>query len=111
MKGHSPENHPLIAIVGPTGAGKSALALRLSEEFGGEVVNCDSLQLYRGFDIGTAKVPVPERRGIPHHLIDVIDPRQGYSAGEYARAAPRDRRRYRLLPESSLEWSSPASRA
>jgi len=75
----------LIAVVGPTGAGKSTLALRLCEEFGGEVVNCDSLQLYRGFDIGTAKLFVAERRGIPHHLVDVLEPQQVYSAGDYAR--------------------------
>jgi tRNA dimethylallyltransferase len=80
-------NAPLVAIVGPTGSGKSTLALRVAEEFLGEIVNCDSLQLYRGFDIGTAKIPQSERRGIPHHLVDVLDPRQGYSAGEYARAA------------------------
>jgi tRNA dimethylallyltransferase len=77
----------LVVIVGPTGAGKSALALNISAEIAGEVVNCDSLQLYRGFDVGTAKVPVSERRGIPHHMIDVLDPQQGYSAGEYARLA------------------------
>ena len=59
---------PLIAVVGPTGSGKSDLALLLAEEFHGEIVNCDSLQVYRHFDIGTAKLPVEERRGIPHHL-------------------------------------------
>lgn len=78
---------PAVAIVGPTGARKSYLALRIAEEFHGEIVNCDSLQLYKGFDIGTAKVPETARRGIPHHLFDVLDPRQGYSAGEYARDA------------------------
>jgi len=77
----------LIAIVGPTGAGKSALALDLAETFQGEIVNCDSLQLYRGFDIGSAKTPPPERRGIPHHLLDVLNPAQEFSAGEYARTA------------------------
>ena len=78
---------PLIVVAGPTGAGKSALALRICEEFSGEIVNCDSLQLYRGFHVGTAKTPEPERRGVPHHLIDVLDPSEGYSAGEYARIA------------------------
>ncbi len=78
---------PLLVIAGPTGAGKSALALRVCEEFSGEIVNCDSLQLYRGFQIGTAKTPESERRGIPHHLLDVLDPSGGYSAGEYARVA------------------------
>ncbi len=80
-------NLPLIVIAGPTGAGKSALALSVCQEFPGEIVNCDSLQLYRGFHIGTAKTPPSERRGIPHHLLDVLDPDNGYSAGEYARIA------------------------
>ena len=77
----------LATVVGPTGSGKSALALCLAEQFGGEIVNCDSLQLYRGFDIGTAKTPPGERRGIPHHLFDVLTPKESYSAGEYAREA------------------------
>jgi tRNA dimethylallyltransferase len=77
---------PLVAIVGPTGSGKSALSLRLCEEFGGEVVNCDSLQIYRYFDIGTAKTPPAERRGIPHHLLDIADPDRTFTAGEYAAA-------------------------
>jgi tRNA dimethylallyltransferase len=78
---------PLIAVVGPTGSGKSTLALRLAGELRGEVVNCDSLQLYRYLDIGTAKVLPAERRGIPHHLVDLLDPDQIFTAGEYARAA------------------------
>src|ERR1700743_2455819 len=77
----------LATIVGPTGSGKSALALCLAQQFGGEIINCDSLQLYKGFDIGTAKTPPMERQGIPHHLFDALSPREGYSAGEYARAA------------------------
>lgn len=77
----------LLAIVGPTGSGKSALALALAARLDGEIVNFDSLQLYRGFDIGTAKTPVSERRGIPHHLLDVLDLSGGYSAGDYARLA------------------------
>lgn len=80
-------DHSLIAVVGPTGAGKSALALDLAATFSGEIVNCDSLQFYRGFDIGTAKTPVLERRGIPHHLFDVLEPQNSYSAGDYARDA------------------------
>ena len=80
-------DHTLLAVVGPTGAGKSALALNLAEALSGEIVNCDSLQFYRGFDIGTAKTPVSERRGIPHHLFDVLDAQNGYSAGDYARDA------------------------
>jgi tRNA dimethylallyltransferase len=77
----------LIAVVGPTGAGKSALALDIAETFQGEIVNCDSLQLYRGFDIGAAKTPWSERRGIPHHLLDILSPAQTFSAGEYLRSA------------------------
>jgi tRNA dimethylallyltransferase len=75
----------VVAVAGPTGAGKSELALRVAEQFGGEVVNCDSLQIYRYFDIGTAKLAPAEMRGIPHHLIDVLDPDQVFTAGEYAR--------------------------
>lgn len=77
----------VIAILGPTGSGKSDLALRVAGEFAGEVVNCDSLQIYRFFDIGTAKVPADQRRGIPHHLIDILDPDQLFTAGEYTRMA------------------------
>ncbi len=79
--------HPLVAVVGPTGSGKSDLALRIAAEFSGEIVNCDSLQLYRYLDIGTAKTPLEERRGIPHHLFDILDPDQVFTAGEYARVA------------------------
>jgi tRNA dimethylallyltransferase len=77
----------LVLVLGPTGSGKSDLALDIAESFNGEIVNCDSLQLYRGFDIGTAKTPVSERRGIPHHLIDILDPNETFAAGEYSRAA------------------------
>lgn len=80
---------PLIAVVGPTGAGKSELAVRLATRFDGEIVNCDSLQLYRGFSIGAAKLPESRRAGIRHHMVDVLDPAQVYSAGEYARDAGR----------------------
>lgn len=77
----------LPIVLGPTGSGKSELALHLALAVGGEIVNCDSLQVYRRFDIGTAKVPETERRGVPHHLIDVIDPGQHFTAGDYAREA------------------------
>src|SRR3954468_10278001 len=80
---------PLVAIAGPTGSGKSDLALAVAAEFDGEVVNCDSLQVYRYFNIGTAKLPVEERRGIPHHLIDIVNPDDLFTAGEYARLARR----------------------
>ena len=78
---------PLVAIAGPTGSGKSELALRLAELFDGEIVSCDSLQVYRHFNIGAAKLPESEWRGIPHHLIDIVDPDAIFTAGEYARLA------------------------
>jgi len=62
-----------VAVVGPTASGKSALGIALARELGGEVVNVDSMQLYKGMDIGTAKLPVGERSGIPHHLLDIWD--------------------------------------
>ena len=74
-----------MAVAGPTGAGKSELALRIAAGFHGEVLNCDSLQMYRYFDIGTAKLRPKEMRGIPHHLIDTLEPDQIFTAGEYAR--------------------------
>ncbi|PWU08397.1 MAG: tRNA (adenosine(37)-N6)-dimethylallyltransferase MiaA [Terriglobia bacterium] len=83
---HAPER-PLVAVIGPTGSGKSALALAIAEEFDGEIVNCDSLQVYRHFDIGTAKLPPGGRRGIPHHLIDIVNPDELFTAGAYARMA------------------------
>lgn len=79
--------HPLIAVLGPTAAGKSSLALALARRFNGEIVNYDSVQVYRGFDIGSAKPSFDERRAAPHHLIDILDPREKFSAGEYARRA------------------------
>ena len=84
VKLDAPER-PLVTVVGPTGSGKSELALRLAEEFSGEIVNCDSLQVFRHFDIGTAKLPPAARRGIAHHLIDIADPDRLFTAGEYAR--------------------------
>jgi tRNA dimethylallyltransferase len=78
---------PLVAIVGPTASGKSALGVWLAERLGGEVIVCDSTQLYRGFDIGTAKPSIPERRGILHHLIDVLEPREAATAGGYRQMA------------------------
>ncbi|GIH98623.1 tRNA (adenosine(37)-N6)-dimethylallyltransferase MiaA [Planobispora takensis] len=74
---------PVIAVVGPTAAGKSDLAVDLALELGGEVVNTDSMQLYRGMDIGTAKLTVAERRGVPHHLLDIWDVRKTASVAEY----------------------------
>src|SRR6187401_2984279 len=77
----------LLAIVGPTATGKSALGIAMAERFGGEIVSCDSTAVYRGFDIGTDKVPLAERHGVPHHMIDVVDPTEEYSAARYAREA------------------------
>jgi tRNA dimethylallyltransferase len=77
----------LVAIVGPTATGKSALGIALANQFGGEIVSCDSTAVYRGFDIGTDKVPMSQRHGIAHHLIDVADPLEEYSAARYAREA------------------------
>jgi tRNA dimethylallyltransferase len=77
----------VVAVLGPTASGKSALVLALAERFNGEIINCDSTAVYRGFDIGTDKTPVAERRGIPHHLIDIVDPTEEYTAAQYARDA------------------------
>jgi tRNA dimethylallyltransferase len=79
----------VLAVLGPTASGKSALALALAERFGGEILNCDSTAVYRGFDIGTDKVPLDEQRRIPHHLIDIADPTEVYTAAQYARDANR----------------------
>ncbi len=76
---------PLLIIVGPTASGKSALALHLANRFEGEIVNCDSLQIYRGMDIGTAKPSLAERQSLPHFLFDVRNPDQVFTAGEYSR--------------------------
>jgi tRNA dimethylallyltransferase len=77
----------LVAVLGPTASGKSALGVWLAERLGGEVVACDSTQLYRGFDIGTAKPRDADRRGVPHQLIDVLDPQEAATAGGYRRLA------------------------
>ncbi len=78
---------PCIAVVGPTASGKSELAIRLAVRFGGEIVNFDSVQAYGRFDIGSAKTPTDQRMGIPHHLLDHLEPDRSYSAGEFARDA------------------------
>ena len=79
-----------IAIIGPTGTGKSALALAVAERVGGEIVNADAMQQYRGMDIGTAKLSVSERRGIPHHQLDVLDVTETASVARYQQAAAAD---------------------
>ncbi len=80
---------PLVAIVGPTASGKSALGVFLAKKFAGEVIACDSTQLYRGFDIGTAKPTPAERASVPHHLLDVLDPAEESTAGSYREHAVR----------------------
>lgn len=77
----------VFAIVGPTASGKSSLAMAFAQAAGGEIVNADALQVYRGFDIGTAKPSPEERERVPHHLVDILDPGERYSAGEFARRA------------------------
>ncbi len=82
------EREPLaVLLLGPTGSGKTTLALALGGEFRGEVVSCDSVAVYRGMDIGSAKPSVAERSQLPHHLIDVAEPNEEFSAGEYSRLA------------------------
>jgi len=80
---------PLVAIVGPTASGKSALGITLAKRFGGEIVACDSTQLYRGFDIGTAKPTAAERTAVLHHLVDVLNPQEASTAGGYRELAER----------------------
>ncbi len=79
-----------LAIIGPTGTGKSALALAVAERVGGEIVNADAMQLYRGMDIGTAKLTVSERRGVPHHQLDVLDVTETATVARYQQAAAAD---------------------
>ena len=85
--------HPILALVGPTGSGKTELALRLAQRLDGEIVNCDSRQVYRHLDIGTAKPTAAERAALPHHLFDIVDPDQPFDCARYrdlARAAIAD---------------------
>ena len=91
----------LVVILGPTASGKSALGISLAKRLGGEILVCDSTQVYRHFDIGTAKVPAAEQQGIAHHLVDLVEPEQVFTAGEYRRRALEvldDLRRREKLP-------------
>ena len=88
MRGPARTAEPLVVLIlGPTGSGKTALSLTLGERFGGEIVSCDSVAVYRGMDLGTAKPTRDERARLPHHLIDVADPDKPFTAGEYSRLA------------------------
>jgi tRNA dimethylallyltransferase len=99
------DREPLVVVVlGPTASGKTALALAIARRFGGEIVNCDSVAMYREFDIGTAKPSPAERAEIPHHLLDCVDPLADVSAGEYARQARR------VLGQIVLRESGPRRR-
>lgn len=77
----------IIAIVGPTASGKSELGIQLAQRLGGEIINCDSVQVYQGIQIATAKIPLEERRGVPHHLIDFVSPAVNFTAADWARIA------------------------
>ncbi len=87
MESSHSSHRPIIAVVGPTASGKSELGIAIAVHFDGEIINCDSVQVYRRLIIGTAKVPPDERRGIPHHLIDIVEPTEHFTAGDYARLA------------------------
>jgi tRNA dimethylallyltransferase len=89
MMCQSPSKTPLVAVVGPTASGKSDLGIALAERFDCEIVNCDSVQVYRGLNVATAKVPMEERRGVPHHLIDVVEPTVNFTAVAWAEEAKR----------------------
>ena len=79
--------HKLIAIVGPTASGKTRLSVELAKELGGEIISFDSMQIYRGMDIGTAKPTIEERQGIVHHMLDIADPREDYSVSRFVEEA------------------------
>ncbi len=84
-----PEQYPGIIIIGPTASGKSRLGIHLAHRFNGEIVSCDALQLYRHMDIGTAKVTAEERKDVPHHMLDILNPDEEFSAGDYQESARR----------------------
>lgn len=91
----------LVVIAGPTASGKSAFAVSLARHYGGEILNCDAMQVYRGFNIGTAKLTEKERQGIPHHFLDCCTPDETFSAGEFSRQARL------ILPEISSRGALP----
>ena len=77
----------ILAVVGPTAGGKTALSVELAKRAGGEVISCDSMQIYRGMDIGTAKPTEEEKQGVPHHLLDIAAPEEAFSVCDYVSAA------------------------
>ncbi|HYH86407.1 MAG TPA: tRNA (adenosine(37)-N6)-dimethylallyltransferase MiaA [Pyrinomonadaceae bacterium] len=89
MSAHEQTEKPIIAVVGPTASGKSELGIALALRLSGEIINCDSVQVYREIEIATAKLPPSERRGVPHHLIDFVPPGMTYTAADWARDALR----------------------
>ena len=80
----------VVAIIGPTASGKTALSIRLAKEIDGEIINGDSMQIYRHMDIGTAKITEAEMEGVPHHLLDIKEPTEGFSVAEYQTACTRE---------------------
>lgn len=83
------KKHPVLAVVGPTATGKTALGVALAERFGGEIISADSMQIYRGLDVGTAKVTPEETHGIPHHAVDLLEPDQTFSVADFTALAAR----------------------
>ena len=81
------KKHPVLAVVGPTATGKTALGVALAEQFGGEIISADSMQIYKGLDIGTAKVTPEETHGIPHHAVDLLEPDQTFSVADFTALA------------------------
>ncbi|MBV8858835.1 MAG: tRNA (adenosine(37)-N6)-dimethylallyltransferase MiaA [Acidobacteria bacterium] len=87
MNAEPKTERPIVAVAGPTASGKSDLGIALALRLGGEIINCDSVQVYQEVEIATAKVPLQERRGVPHHLIDFVPPERNYTAADWARDA------------------------
>ena len=87
MDGSCKKKHPVIAVVGPTASGKTSLGVTLAEQFGGEIISADSMQIYKGLDVGTAKVTKEEAHGIPHHGVDILSPDQLFSVADFTALA------------------------
>lgn len=103
------ERTPLVAVVGPTASGKTALAVELAKALNGEVLSFDSMQLYKGMDVATAKPTADEMQGIPHHLIDVVDPSKTYSVARFQEDAARIIADIRSRGRTSSSSAAPAS--